>query len=97
MNLKKHLYYRLYLPLVERVRKFILWRYLNKRDDICWADAVLWAYYPDGREWNELWERLPDSNASCKAEVEREGGRCYCGLIAEPGYYDQETAGESPF
>lgn len=92
MTLKQHLYYRLYLPLVERVRDFYLWRVLYKRDDICWTDAVLWAKYPDGHEWSEL-DDLPGRLAHCKAEVEREGGCCYCGRIAEPGYYG--STGES--
>ena len=58
--------------LQRAIRDFILYRILIHRDDICWADAVMWAIYWDAHDFRELFD-LPATAKDCE-----ENAPCYC-------------------
>ena len=58
--------------LQRKLRKFILYRFLIHRDDICWVQAVMWAIYPENHDFSELFD-LRGTAKDC-----RENEPCYC-------------------
>ena len=74
-NIRRTVRHRFY-AINQSLRMWFIYRFFEGRTDVCWSEAVSWAYYPEFHPLSELRDLPGSAHArGCSSEA-----CCYCGM-----------------